>query len=251
MGDFLYGINPVLEALKGGGRQPLELLVAAAGQNRRLEKLVDLARQRRVPVRQCERQELDRLFGHSHHQGTALRLEPFGFSPLDELLDLCRESDRPAFLLILDGVTDPHNFGAILRSAEVAGCHGVIVGKDRSCPVTATVEKTAAGALSHLRVCQVVNLSRTLEELKKQGIWCYGLAGEQGASDLFEVDLSGPVALVVGSEGQGLRPNVRRHCDGLLGIPVMGRVSSLNASVAAGISLFEVVRQRCSQGGVN
>jgi len=244
MGDLLYGINPVHEALSGEGRRLLELLVDGTGQNRRVEKLVVAARKQGVAVRQCERRELDRLFGHGHHQGVALRLEPFGFTTLEELLNCCRESDRPPFLLILDGVTDPHNFGAILRSAEVAGCHGVIVGKDRACTVTATVEKTAAGALSHLRLCQVVNLSRTLEDLKKQGIWCYGLAGEQEASGLYDVDLCDPVALVVGSEGQGLRPNVRRHCDGLLSIPVIGRISSLNASVAAGVALFEVVRQR-------
>jgi len=172
-----------------------------------------------------------------------LTLEPFPYSDLSDLLAVWRDSGTPAFYLLLDGITDPHNLGAILRSAEGAGCHGVIVPKDRSCPVTAVVDKSSAGALEHLRLCQVTNLARTIEELKAEGIWCYGLAGE-GGSALFASDLRGNLALVIGSEGSGLRPNVRRHCDGLLAIPLRGRVGSLNASVAAGIALFEVVRQR-------
>jgi len=154
-----------------------------------------------------------------------------------------RSSGRPAFLLLLDGITDPHNFGAILRSAEVAGCQGVIVPKDRSCPVTPVVEKTAAGALSYLPLCRVTNLSRAIEDLKQAGIWCYGLAGEEGAQNLYGTDLSGNLALVIGSEGKGLRPNIRSHCDGLLSIPMHGRIDSLNASVAAAVAMFEVVRQ--------
>ncbi|HMB16903.1 MAG TPA: 23S rRNA (guanosine(2251)-2'-O)-methyltransferase RlmB, partial [Pelovirga sp.] len=142
------------------------------------------------------------------------------------------------------GITDPYNFGALVRSAEGAGCHGVVVAKNRACPVTPVVEKAAAGALAHVPLCQVTNLARTLEELKRAGIWCYGLAGEAPAKDLFAVSLEGPLALVVGSEGKGLRDNIRKHCDVLLAIPMGGCLSSLNASVAAGIALFEVVRQR-------
>ncbi len=243
MADFLYGANPVHEALDGTGRAPQELLVASEGQNSRITRLVELARQQQLPVRFRERKDLDRLAGHTHHQGVLLRLEPFEYATLDYLLNAWRDSGQSAFFLLLDGVTDPHNFGAILRSAEVAGCHGAIVAKDRSCPVTPVVEKAAAGAISHLPLCQVTNLSRTIEELKQQGIWCYGLAGDEGSSDLFQTDLSGNLALVIGSEGKGLRPNIRNHCDGLLAIPMQGRVGSLNASVAAGVALFEVVRQ--------
>ena len=159
------------------------------------------------------------------------------------MFELWQSSGRSAFFLLLDGITDPHNFGAILRSAEVAGCHGVIVAKDRSCSVTPVVEKTAAGALSHLPLCQVTNLARTLDELKQAGVWCYGLAGEEGAQNLYSSNLTGNLALVVGSEGKGLRENIRKHCDGLLAIPMQGQVNSLNASVAAAVALFEVVRQ--------
>lgn len=243
MADYLYGINPIREAFQGDGRKPLELLVVSGERNDRLDDLVAQAKQRQLKVNFFERRELDRLSGHTHHQGALLKLTPFNYADLTTLLQKWRNSGQVAFFLLLDGITDPHNFGAILRSAEVAGCRGVIVAKDRSCPVTSVVEKTAAGALSHLSLCQVTNLSRAIDELKSAGIWCYGLSGEEGAQDLFVADLTGHLALVVGSEGKGLRPNIRKHCDGLLAIPMAGQVSSLNASVAAGIALFEVVRQ--------
>lgn len=246
MADYLYGINPVYEALQGGGRKPLELLVVKGGRNDRLDDLVEQAKQQELKVKFFDRRELDRFAGHSHHQGVLLSLQPYRYSNFDDLLQGWQDSGQSAFFLLLDGVTDPHNFGAILRSAEVAGCHGVIVAKDRSCPVTSVVEKTAAGSLSYLRLCQVTNLSRAIDELKEAGIWCYGLAGDEGSQDIYSMDLKGALALVVGSEGKGLRPNVRNHCDGLLSIPMLGQVGSLNASVAAGIALFEVVRQnRC------
>ncbi len=243
MADYLYGINPIHEAFQGDGRKPLELLVVGGDRNDRLDDLVTQAKQQRLKINFFERRELDRLAGHTHHQGALLKLTPFNYVDLAALLQQWHVSERSAFFLLLDGITDPHNFGAILRSAEVAGCQGVIVAKDRSCPVTSVVEKAAAGALSHLLLCQVTNLSRTLDELKGAGIWCYGLAGEAGAQDLFSTNLRGNLALVVGSEGKGLRPNIRKHCDALLSIPTSGKINSLNASVATGIALFEVVRQ--------
>lgn len=243
MADFVYGVNPVREALQGRGRKPLELLVQRDS-GRRLRELIDLANEKSVKIIQLSRPDLDRMANHSHHQGALLKLTPFKYSDFSTLVDLWRQSGKTAFFLMLDGIVDPHNFGAILRTAEVAGCQGVIVTKDRSCPVTPVVEKTAAGALSHLPLCQVTNLSRAIDELKKNGIWCYGLAGEEDAEELFTKPLESHVAIVIGSEGRGLRPNIRRHCDGLLAIPMKGRVGSLNASVAAGIALFEIVRQR-------
>jgi 23S rRNA (guanosine2251-2'-O)-methyltransferase len=244
MADYLYGINPVAEALAGTGRKPLELLLAANNRLQRLDELRLQAAAQQVRVRQLDRQELSRLIGHDRHQGVVLKLEPFRYLSLEELIARWKQSENEAFFLILDGITDPYNFGALVRSAEGAGCHGVVVAKDRACPVTPVVEKTAAGGLAHIPLCQVTNLARTLEELKRAGVWCYGLAGEEPAKDLFAVSLDGPVALVVGSEGSGLRPNIRKHCDVLLAIPMGGALSSLNASVAAGIALFEVVRQR-------
>lgn len=244
MSELLYGINPACEGLRGTLRQPLELLVAKGLSAPRLDELLRLAAERGVPVRPRERQDLDRLAGHRHHQGVLLRVAPFGYCELDELVARWRVSKRPALFLILDGVTDPHNFGALLRSADAAGCHGVIVAKDRACPVSAVVEKSAAGALAHIPVAQVTNIARTLEELKQLNVWVYGLAGDAGSTSLYATDLSGDVALVAGSEGEGLRPNVRKHCDGLLAIPLHGGVESLNVSVATGVALFEAVRQR-------
>jgi 23S rRNA (guanosine2251-2'-O)-methyltransferase len=244
MAEYLYGINPVREALKGESRKPLSLLLVSGVHSARLDELQQLACQRGVEIRIRERRELDRLAGHGHHQGALLQLEPFAYCDLPELLSGWRDSAREAFFLLLDGITDPHNFGAILRSAEAVGCQGVIQAKDRSCPVTPVVEKTAAGALAHLPICQVTNLARAIEELKSAGIWCYGLAGEATAQDLYACNLSGHLALVVGSEGKGLRPHVRKCCDGLLAIPMLGRVGSLNASVAAAVAMFEVRRQQ-------
>ncbi len=244
MADLVYGIHAVRESLLGRQRQPLELFLLK-GAGGRLEEVARAAAEVGVPVRLRDKPDLDRLAGNSHHQGAVLRVEAFAYRDLDDLLAHWRNSGRRAFFLLLDGITDPHNLGAILRSAEGAGCHGVIVPKDRSCPITPVVDKSSAGALAHLPLAQVTNLARTLEELKRQGVWTYGLAGEAGSEPIYGVDLRGDVALVVGSEGEGLRPNVRRHCDGLVSLPMAGAVTSLNASVAAGVALFEVVRQRC------
>jgi 23S rRNA (guanosine2251-2'-O)-methyltransferase len=244
MAEFIYGVNPVQETLGGGGRKPTECYVVSGEVNPRLRQILAAAEAKQIQIRRVSRQELDRLIGHSHHQGVLLKLEPFRFADFSALLADTVKAAEKSFFIILDGITDPHNFGALLRSAEIAGCHGAIVAKDRSCPVTPVVEKTAAGALNHLPLCQVTNIARAIDEMKAVGIWCYGLAGEEGSVDIFKSELTDHVALVVGSEGKGIRPNVRKHCDALLAIPMLGHIASLNASVAAGVALFEVVRQR-------
>ncbi len=244
MTELIYGINPVREALLGRRRKPLQVLALRGAANSRVEELLREAERAGVGVCFLPRGELDRLAGHSHHQGVLLRVQPFAYAELEALLAHWRQSGSRAFFLALDGITDPHNLGALLRSADAAGCHGVIVPKDRACPVTGVVDKASAGALEHIPLCRVTNLARTLEGLKKEGLWVYGLAGEEEATSLYQSDLRGDLVLVVGSEGSGLRPNIRKHCDVLLGIPMRGGVSSLNAGVAAGVSLFEVVRQR-------
>jgi 23S rRNA (guanosine2251-2'-O)-methyltransferase len=241
--QLLHGINPIREALKGLRRKPLELLVRQAAANPRVEELVAAARAVGIPVRDVPRDEFDRLTGSSHHQGIALRVEPLPRVSFEELLARTVTVEQPVWLA-LDGITDPHNFGAILRNADAAGCLGVLVPKDRSCPLNATVAKTSAGAVDSIPVCQVTNLSRALEQFKEKGYWVYGLAGDEGAQSLYEADLQGPVVIVVGAEGKGLRPNVRRHCDLLLAIPMLGQVASLNASVASGVALYEAFRQR-------
>ncbi|MCM2264876.1 MAG: 23S rRNA (guanosine(2251)-2'-O)-methyltransferase RlmB [Desulfuromonadales bacterium] len=243
MTDILYGFHPVREGLRGR-RQPLELFVTDGTVNDRVQKLLDLAAERSVPVRRRQKTDLDRLAGHPHHQGVVLSIEPFTYCDLEDLLAAWRNSGRPAFLLLLDGITDPHNFGAILRNADAAGCHGVVVPKDRSCPVSGVVDKTSAGAVEHLPICQVTNLGRTIEQLKAAGIWIYGLSGDDDVKPLYAEALTGDVALVIGAEGEGLRKLTRQLCDGLLSIPMGGQVASLNAASASAVALFEVVRQR-------
>lgn len=242
--ELIYGVNPVRESLRGNLRRPLELFLLRGAHSPRLQEIVREAEGAEVPVRFREKGDLDRLAGTPHHQGAVLRVEPFAYASLDDLLARWRRSGENAFFLLLDGITDPHNLGALLRSAEAAGCHGVIIPKDRACPVTPAADKAAAGALAHIPLCRVTNLSRAIEELKGEGVWVFGLAGEEGGDSLYEADLTGDAALVVGSEGSGLRPNVRRHCDRVVQIPMHGGVSSLNASVAGGVALFEGVRQR-------
>jgi 23S rRNA (guanosine2251-2'-O)-methyltransferase len=243
--EIIYGMNPVSEALRGT-RRAFELFVSGSSADRRLEKLLKLAAEKGVPVRNREKADISRLCATEHHQGVALRVEGFTYAELDDILGRCRASEEMGLLLVLDGVQDPHNLGAIIRSAACAGAQGVIIPKDRAARITPTVEKSSAGAVETVAVAQVVNIAQTLEALKQEGFWIYG-ASDDAPAALFAQDFTGPVALVIGSEGEGIRPLVRKKCDGLFSIPMRGGVSSLNASVAAGVALFEVVRQRMAR----
>nr|WP_320048470.1 23S rRNA (guanosine(2251)-2'-O)-methyltransferase RlmB [uncultured Desulfuromonas sp.] len=240
MTRYLFGINAVFEALKQ--RRDIVRLYAEEQQgSSRFEEMVSLAEKNHVDVRRCAREELEKMVGAVRHQGVVAQIKAESFVSLTDLLKHVPVEER--FFLILDSVTDPHNFGALIRSAAAAGCQGIIFAKDRSCPVTGVVEKAAAGTLAHIQLCQVTNLSRAIETMKQEGVWVYGLAGDDGGS-LFDANLSPPVALVAGSEGKGIRPLVRKLCDGLVAIPMPGAVESLNVSVATGIALFEVVRNQ-------
>lgn len=243
--DYLYGIHPVREGLRGR-RQPLELYVDEKGSGQRLDELLALARERGIPVRRRRRQDLDRMAGLAHHQGVVLSMEPFPYTAIEDLVENWQNSGMPGLILLVDGITDPHNLGAILRNADAAGCQGVIIPKDRSCGITNVVDRASAGAVEHLSVCQVTNLARAMELLKKKGFWIYGLAAGGEARPLFATDLSGNLALAVGSEGEGLRQRTRELCDVLIEIPMAGGVASLNAASASAVALFEVVRQRMS-----
>ncbi|GAB7027508.1 23S rRNA (guanosine(2251)-2'-O)-methyltransferase RlmB [Geotalea toluenoxydans] len=239
--EIIYGLNSVMEALRGK-RRAFELFVASGSSDRRLEKLLDLAEEKRVPVRHRDKRDISRLCGTDHHQGVALRAERFAYVQLADILE--SETARSnGLLLVLDGVQDPHNLGALIRSAACAGAQGVIIPKDRAVGVTAAVEKASAGAIETIAVAEVTNIAQTLDELKAAGFWIYGADGESPIS-IFEQKLTGAVALVIGSEGEGIRPLVKKRCDILVSIPLKGGVNSLNASVAGGIMLFEVVRQR-------
>lgn len=240
--ELVFGVNPVREALRGV-REVFELYVQTTATDHRLEKILELARERGVRIIRREREDLTRMCGSSHHQGMALKVAPFGYADLDDLITAAAGEPEGGFLLVLDGIQDPHNLGALIRTAACAGATGVIIPRDRACGITPAAEKASAGAVETVSVAQVTNIAQCLETLKKAGYWIYGLAGEAGES-LFETSFSGNLALVVGSEGEGIRPLVARRCDLLLSIPLYGGVGSLNASVAGGIALYEVARRR-------
>ena len=239
--ELLFGIHAVEAALKGDS--VTEVVVASARHDARMQGLLRKARDRKVKVREVARRELDDLARGNRHQGViayARAAKVRGEGELHELLD---RLDVAPFLLILDGVTDPHNLGACLRSADAAGVHAVIAPRDKAAGLNATVRKVASGAAETTPFFQVTNLARALRELQERGIWLVGAAGE-AQSDIYGVDLKGPLAVVMGAEGKGLRRLTREHCDTLAKIPMAGRVESLNVSVATGVFLFEALRQR-------
>lgn len=239
-GELIFGVNPVRESLQGT-RGAFNLYVQISASDHRVEKIIKLAEERGVAVHRREKTDLTRMCASSHHQGIALEVEPFRYSDLDDLLASIRQSGAAGFLLVLDGILDPHNLGALIRSAACAGADGVVIPRDRACGVTAAAEKASAGAAETLPVAQVTNIAQALETMKKGGFWVYGLAGEVSHS-LYDVKFSGNSALVIGGEGEGIRPLVRKQCDVVMSIPQYGGVSSLNASVAGGIALFEMAR---------
>lgn len=213
----------------------------------RLEPLKSVAEKRKIPVKEVSSGQLTRLTASDHHQGVALRVSPYPYSGLDDILSMSGKAADAAFLVLLDSVVDPHNLGAILRTALCAGVDGIVIPKDRSAAASADVSRISAGALEHIRLARVTNLVRTVEHLKQKGLWIVGLsAGEK--EDFFSLDLSMPLALVVGGEQRGLRPLLSRHCDFLAAIPMAGPLDSLNASVAAAVAFYEVRRQRAGSG---
>ena len=227
----------MLEALQDG--RVSEVLVARGVE----EAFVAQLKATGVRMKFAPRIELDQLAGTTQHQGVLAEVEDLEWASVDDILDLAEKRGEDLLIVLLDGITDPRNFGAIIRSAEVLGAHGVVVEERRSAPLSPVVAKTAAGATSYLPVAQTKNLPRLMDALKGDGVWVYGAAGE-AAQDVRKVDFSGKVALVIGAEGEGMRRLVREKCDALVSIPVRGRVQSLNASVAAGILLFEASRGR-------
>lgn len=251
--DLLYGRQAILESLKAGRRTFHGLRVAEGIRTGGIASdILDAARRRQVPVRPCDRRELDRLTEGGHHQGLALETGPY---PEVELADLLRPPERgaePVFLLALDHVQDPQNVGSLMRTADAVGVQGVILPRDRAVGVTPAVVRASSGAAEHLRVAVVVNLVRALTELKEHGIWVYGLEAFPEATLCTETRLDGAVALVVGSEGEGMARLVRDTCDGIVRLPMRGRVGSLNAAVAGAIAMYEIRRQRdakAAQGG--
>jgi 23S rRNA (guanosine2251-2'-O)-methyltransferase len=241
--QWIAGINAVASAIANDPEHVREVLVEAGAKNPRLGGIETEARRHGIDVRRVAVNALEGAAGGVRHQGVVARYAAAKTWSEHDLAELVEGAEGRALLLVLDGVQDPHNLGACLRSAAAAGATAVVIPRDKSVQLNATVRKTAAGAAEVVPVVAVTNLSRALKDLQKQGVWVYGLAGETDGS-LYALDLMGNVALVLGGEGEGLRRLTRETCDGLASIPMPGGFESLNVSVAAGVALFEAVRQR-------
>ena len=240
--DQLTGIHAVKEALEA--QRPIDRIAIAKGrQDTRVEEIVRLAREQGVPVRFEDRRQLDRLANSKDHQGVVALAAARAAATLGDILEHANAGHGMGLLVLLDGVEDPHNLGAIIRTALAAGAHGVIIPERRAAGLTDTVARASAGALAHLPVAKVTNLVRTMEELKEAGYWLVGL-DEDGDKTYTEVDYTSPVGIVLGGEGQGLHELTRKRCDFVVKLPTTGPVKSLNVSVATGVILFEVLRQR-------
>jgi 23S rRNA (guanosine2251-2'-O)-methyltransferase len=240
----IYGVNPVAELLRGGGEELAELWLAEGARAPHVAELEARARELGARVKHAPRQKLDRLAGVDRHQGVVAVLEgAFRYAEVAELLEVARQAGEPPLLVILDGVEDPQHLGATIRSAVAFGAHGVVIPRDRAVGVTSVVVKASAGVIARCRVARVVNVSRTIEQLKESGVWSVALAAD-GDRELGQLDLKGPTALVLGSEGEGIRPLVRRSCDHGGRIGMVGQVESLSVSAAASVALYEAARQR-------
>ncbi|MBE7030529.1 MAG: 23S rRNA (guanosine(2251)-2'-O)-methyltransferase RlmB [Ruminococcaceae bacterium] len=240
--DKIEGRNPVMEALRSG-REIDKLLVAKGEKNGSIVKIVARAKAEGIVVSEVERAKLDAMSETKAHQGVIALTAVKAYASVADLLERAKRKGEPPFLVICDEVTDPHNLGAIIRTANAAGAHGVIIPKRRSAGLNAVVAKTSAGAVEFTPVARVSNIAQTIEKLKKENVWVIG-ADMDGANDIYAQDFSGAVAIVIGSEGNGISPLVKQQCDFLTRIPMLGEITSLNASVAGALMIYEVVRAR-------
>lgn len=242
MSEIIYGIHSVDALLEREPSRFLEVFILKGREDKRLMPLIHALENAGIKVQVANRQWLDSQTEGAVHQGIVARVKPGRQYQEQDLPDLLAQHESP-FLLVLDGITDPHNLGACLRTADAAGVHAVIVPRDKSAQLNATAKKVASGAAESVPLIRVTNLARTLRVLKDENIWIVGTAGE-ATHDVYQSKMTGPIALVMGAEGEGMRRLTREHCDELISIPMAGSVSSLNVSVATGVCLFEIVRQR-------
>lgn len=242
MSDIIEGRNPVIEALKAG-REIEKILVAEGATEGSVKKILAMANEQNIIVQKVVRAKLDQISTADRHQGVVAYVAAYEYADLDDVLNRVEERGEKPFIILCDEITDPHNLGSIIRTADAVGAHCVVIPKRRAVGLTAVVAKTSAGALEYVPVCKVTNLNQTIEMLKKRGLWI-AAAEMDGTVEYFKADLKGSIALVVGSEGQGISRLTKEHCDFLVRIPMKGSVSSLNASVAASILMYEVFRQR-------
>ena len=237
----IFGRNPVIEALRSDSE--INKIYLAKGELQGSAKeIVALAKEKGVQIQTVERAKLDQMFTKENHQGVAASIAEANYVDWQDMLESARKKGEDPLLIILDELEDPHNLGAILRSADAVGAHGVIIPKRRAVALTAGVAKAAAGAVAYVPVARVSNLAQTIEALKKEGVWVAGAA--MGGTEVYKQNLTGPLAIVIGSEGKGLGRLVAEKCDFLISLPMQGKINSLNASVATGVILYEVLRQR-------
>ena len=240
--EIIEGRNAVMEALRAG-RAMDKLYISKGEVDRTLGHIASTARDKGIVVVECDRRKLDFMSRTHAHQGVIALAAVREYCSVEDLFAIAEERGEAPFLIVCDEISDGHNLGAIIRSAECAGAHGVIIPKRRSAGLTAVVDKASAGAAEHMAIARVPNIPAVLKELKEQGLWVYGTAAT-GTSDLWHTDFSGPIALVIGSEGDGMGRLVAESCDYIVSLPMKGQVSSLNASAAAAITMYEILRQR-------
>lgn len=239
--NIIAGRNSVLEVFRSG-RQIESLLVDRTRVSGSIKMIIAKARERGIPVKEVASQKLDFMAPSANHQGVIAITAEREYCSVDDILACAAQKNEQPFIIICDGIEDPHNLGAIIRTAEACGVHGIIIPKRRSAGLSFSVAKTASGALEYMNVARVTNLVSEMEKLKERGVWIFG--ADMNGTDWDKTDFTGPVAIVIGSEGDGIGRLVREHCDGLVSLPMAGNINSLNASVAAGIMMYEVVRQR-------
>lgn len=237
--NVIIGRNPVMEALKSG--REIDKLLVASGEGS-IVKIVGMAKDRGIPIIKAERASLDRISAGGAHQGIIAYASAFEYKELEDIMEKAKTSGEEPLIIILDNLEDPHNLGAIMRTAECAGAHGVIIPKRNACGLTETVAKSSAGAIEYVPCVRVTNIVRTIEELKEKGFWI--AACDMGGQNYYEADLSGKLAVVIGSEGAGISKLVKENCDFTVSMPMVGRITSLNASNAAAVLMYEVRRQR-------
>ncbi|ORT99485.1 RNA methyltransferase, TrmH family, group 3 [Anaerovibrio sp. JC8] len=243
--DMVAGRNAVMEALKGN-RSVNKIMVANGSSEGSIKEIIAVAKEKGVNIMYMERSKLDSMARGIRHQGVLAQVAPVEYVELEDILQIARDRNEPPFILLLDELEDPHNLGALLRTADAAGVHGVLIPKRRSVLLSATVAKTSAGAVEYVPVARIGNMVQTIRRLKEEGLWV--AAADMDGTDYYEADMTGPLLLIVGSEGHGVGRLVKEQCDFVVRIPMVGKINSLNASVAGSILMYEAMKQRIQRG---
>ncbi|MGL4741406.1 MAG: 23S rRNA (guanosine(2251)-2'-O)-methyltransferase RlmB [Sarcina sp.] len=241
--DLVEGRNAVIELLKSGRTTIEQIFIANGKIEGSITKIIALAKEQKVMIKEVDRKKLDSLSETNAHQGVIAQITPFKYSEVEDILEYAQSRDEKPFIIILDELEDPHNLGSIVRTAELCGVHGIIIPKRRNVGVTGTVYKTAAGAIEHMKIAKVTNINNEIDKLKAKGVWIYG-SDIRGKEFSYNVNFSGACALIIGNEGKGMSKLTAKKCDLLVKIPMVGKINSLNASVAGGIMMYEVMKSR-------